>query len=192
MDVDRREALEEGRREELHVAGADDQLDAFLRRASPAMARSRSSREAKSSSGKTPCECLRCSPRSRAGRPPCSTRRPRSGGQRRGAPAGSCRRRRRERRSHEPPDGGACARIARRHDCAHADAEVEDAPLLVLRTPRSASQSKTGGRSQDSQSISAPTPLGATRGTLPRIPPPVTCASALTSARDRSARTSST
>src|ERR687887_1353069 len=57
-------------------------------------------------------------------------------------------------------------------------------------TPRSVSQANTGGRSQLSQSMRASTPAGSTRDTLPRMPPPVTCASARTSAWVRSSRTS--
>src|SRR5581483_11267150 len=58
-------------------------------------------------------------------------------------------------------------------------------PIPRLKTRRSsssstwrASQAKTGGRSHESQSISALRPAGRTRSRLPRIPPPVTCANA--------------
>src|SRR6266540_4198098 len=69
-------------------------------------------------------------------------------------------------------------------------------PIPRLKTRRSsssstccASQWKTGGRSQASQSILARTPTGTTRATFPAMPPPVTCAKAC--APVRSLRTSS-
>src|SRR5207302_4407520 len=57
-------------------------------------------------------------------------------------------------------------------------------------TPRSASQRKACGRTQLSQSIRGSIPAGSTRERLPRIPPPVTWASARTSARAWSSRSS--
>src|SRR5687768_15039170 len=81
--------------------------------------------------------------RSSAWTPPCSTRRLRSRARRRSAPAGWSPAPRRERLA--PDDAGhallepadhreARARgLGRRHDGAVADAEVEDAPLLLFR-----------------------------------------------------------
>src|SRR5437764_3155472 len=69
-------------------------------------------------------------------------------------------------------------------------------PIPTLKTrrcssspiPCSVSQPKTRGRSHASQSMRASTSAGRTRDRLPTIPPPVTCASAFTSARARSSR----
>ena len=116
-------------------------------------------------------------------RPACSRRPRRSAGPRRSAPAGSCpRRETRTPITSQPirPITSPLAGVAGSGTTAHiADAEVEDAPLLLLVDACSASHAKTGGRSHASQSISAPSPSGRTRARLPRMPPPVTCASAL-------------
>src|SRR5436309_1955441 len=81
---------------------------------------------------------------------------------------------------------------------ASAAGTTAQKPMPRLKTCRSsasstcrASQSKTAGRSQAPQSISAWRPSGSTRERLPRMPPPVTFASARTSARPRSSCTSS-
>ena len=93
----------------------------------------------------------------------------------------------------DPPDHEVVARdVGRRDDGAVADPDVEDAAQLVLgdavrrrasRTPRAAPRT-TGRRPRRG-------PSGRTRARLPAMPPPVTWASPRTSARARSARTSS-
>ena len=89
-------------------------------------------------------------------------------------------------------EAGPLSGVRGRHDRAEADAEVEDAALLVLGDAalvqpgedRRAAPSSSG-------SIRAPSPPGRTRGRFPGMPPPVTWASARTSQAARRRRTSS-
>src|SRR6266511_157465 len=84
--------------------------------------------------------------------------------------------------------------------CDGASGTTAQNPIPRLKTRRSSSSStpcsashwKTAGRSQESHSMCASRPGDKTRERLPRMPPPVTCASARTSATARSSRTGST
>ena len=183
-----RETVEERGREELHVAGADDETDPLTDQpVSHHASRERGPNSRRAGRPRSRPLLLR---HGRAhGLRERSPRRPRPRDCVREAPAGSSLRRSRARRSraHDPPHHELAARV--RHDREVADPEVEDAPELLLGTWR-ASHSKTGGRSHALQSISAARPSGTIRARLPAMPPPVTWARPWTSTRSRRARTS--
>ena len=89
--------------------------------------------------------------------------------------------------SSRPMTTSAGLDVGGRHDGAVADPDVEDAAQLVL------GHAVLGEPGEDRRPLprrrgrsTAPTPSGRTRARFPAIPPPVTCASARTSARARS------
>ena len=117
----------------------------------------------------------------------CSTRPRRSAARRRSAPAGSCPRPMTRTPITSIRPITSSPGVGSGDDRAVADPEVEDAALLLLaRRPARSASAKTGGRSQESQSMLASRAVGEHALRLPKMPPPVTCASACTSARARS------
>src|SRR6185295_2027492 len=192
VDVDRRKTPEEGGRQKLHVAGADDDLDAFLLEPighgqiaflarGELLQREDRGRHA-------------CAGPSLEGLDALLIRRDRRDGE----PFVEQRLQVRSGSGDEDPDHTSLPIAAPAPASLAGTTAHMPTPRLKTRrcsssaTPRPESQSNTGGRSQLSQSISASTPAGSARGRFPMIPPPVTCASALTSARALSSRTSST
>ena len=190
MHVDAREAREEAGREELHVPGADDELDIVrgeplghrvvaVLAAGVVLQRERGGRHPAARRVRAPAL------------PPCSRRPRRPAARRRGAPAGSCPCPRRGRRSREPADDEPCARVGLRDDGAHADAEVEDPALLLLGDALLVEPGVDGRPLPRAPVDLGAEPGGSTRGRLPMMPPPVMWASARTSAWARRPRTSS-
>ena len=151
-----------GWRQQVHVAGEHDELDAVLlepgRHHEVALLAVGVAVEAEGRGR----DAGSAGTLESVGVPPVRARPRRPAGRRRSAPAGSSPRRRRARRSRDPPDH----ELARR-----GSATTAHQPMPRLKTRRSsssstwrASQSKTGGRSQTSQSISRAQPVRERRG----------------------------
>ena len=195
MDVDRRVPLEERGSEQVHVPGADDQLDARAPRATrpwpgraPPGSRSPPAEDAGGDpgglgAGERPApatfdataaigrrwsmSACRLEPRPET-RTPITRVRPATPS----IPSSS-----------RPIAGSRPYRRPPGHDRAEADAEVEDPPLLVLGHPALV-QPGVHGRPLPALGVErAPSPAGTARGRFPGRPPPVTWASARTSQR---------